>query len=46
MVVICGKEYDESTTELYLHEMSLTEIPLEVFTLTNLHTLYLHYNKI
>ncbi len=41
MVIICGTEYDISTTELYLSWKNLTKIPLEVFTLTNLEQLFL-----
>lgn len=46
MVLIYGNEYDESTTVLSLNSKNLTEIPLEVFTLTNLEELYLSGNEI
>lgn len=46
MVLICGKEYDQSTTILNLSNENLREIPLEVFTLTSLKILYLLNNII
>ena len=46
MVLICGNEYDEYTTNFILSCKKITEIPLEVFTLTNLHILYIYNSEI